>query len=468
MTKSILIVLYTIFLIITTYNLIREYRIKKVINATISFQVAFIIYYIIIPIFSLILIDVKENDLSGMLLRISGIDDIDFIYAFCFTVIFYVFFVMSYKVKFSRELKPRQIQSNKTVKLNERLKNSIELDNRVYKTAVFWGTSCLLLGLFAQYLIVDSLGGILNTAIMGDKLRAFGTNTNRYIPDNRLFALTLMPIVLAAPYFFMYAKRIKKSFSLNVLIGISLLSSILFFSLNAGRIAILVFILTFFLDFAFRKTKHPYTYIFMISIASLILLGFLDDLFFYLSYGFVKENTNSGIVSIVNEFAFPYLNLQNVISINEKFGFRLGLDFITWIVNIIPYRILQIFGLNKLQTGYHFITEYYLGENAGGGIPTDLITFGMRQFGMLGTIITPLIFGRIIRYFDRIIEKVHDVKFYFISLRVSSIAFLIVPYADIDSFIRNRFDMFIVLAFLIVVSKLRLKNYKLVGKRERE
>lgn len=158
MTKSILIVLYTIFLIITTYNLIREYRIKKVINATISFQVAFIIYYIIIPIFSLILIDVKENDLSGMLLRISGIDDIDFIYAFCFTVIFYVFFVMSYKVKFSRELKPRQIQSNKTVKLNERLKNSIELDNRVYKTAVFWGTSCLLLGLFAQYLIVDSLG----------------------------------------------------------------------------------------------------------------------------------------------------------------------------------------------------------------------------------------------------------------------------------------------------------------------
>lgn len=461
MIKSILLILYSVFLIIATYNLIREYKIKKVINATISFQVAFILYYIFIPIISLILIEIKENELSSMLLRINNSDEIYFVYAFSFTVIFYFVYSISYKISFSKNQKQNFNQ-------NEKKESSLELDTRIYKKAIFWGGTCLVLGLFSQILIVDSLGGILNTLTMGDRLRAFGVNSNIYIPDNRLFAITLMPITLASPYFFVYAKRIKKSFSLNVLIGISLLSSILFFSLNAGRIAILVFILTFFLDFAFRKTKHPYTYIFMISIASLILLGFLDDLFFYLSYGFVKENTDSGIVSIVNEFAFPYLNLQNVISINEKFGFRLGLDFITWIVNIIPYRILQIFGLNKLQTGYHFITEYYLGENAGGGIPTDLITFGMRQFGILGTIITPLIFGRIIRYFDRIIEKVHDVKFYFISLRVSSIAFLIVPYGDIDSFIRNRFDMFIVLAFLIVVSKLRLKNYKLVGKRERE
>lgn len=464
MTRSLLFLLYFIFLFISIYNLTQQYRAKKIITARISFHTAFILYYILIPMISIILIGAQESNLSGTMLRVSNSDDIDLIYAFLVTAIFYFVFMISYKVTVKKTTISSFIEIKKHDNLDELVENSFQVRNRIYQLAVFSGIICLLLGLFAQTLIVDSLGGIINTAKMGDKLRAYGVNNNMYIPASRLFAITLMPIVLASPYFFLYALRIKKAYNVKVLLTLSLSISILFFLIDAGRIAVIVFLLTFFLDFAFRKSKHPYVYMVAVSIGVLVLLGLLDDLFFYLSYGFIKESSNSGIVPIVNEFAFPYLNLVNIIKINGLYGLRWGVDFITWVVNIIPSKILDVFGLSKVQTGYHFITEYYLGTNASGGIPTDFITLGMRQFGVLGLPLVAFTISRIIKFMDSVILNIHNRNLYFMTLRIASITFLIVPYGDIDSFIRNRFDMIIVFLFLVVVRRIKLKASKSLEK----
>ena len=47
----------------------------------------------------------------------------------------------------------------------------------------------------------------------------------------------------------------------------------------------------FFIGFVFRKTKHPFVYILIISILSLSVLGTLNDLFYYLSYGIARESS---------------------------------------------------------------------------------------------------------------------------------------------------------------------------------
>lgn len=80
-----------------------------------------------------------------------------------------------------------------------------------------------------------------------------------------------------------------------------------------------------FIGFVFRKTKHPILYICIVSILSLSLLGTLNDLFYYLSYGIVRESSRGGLQFIVNEFAFPYLNLLNIMEINAIYGLRWGL-----------------------------------------------------------------------------------------------------------------------------------------------
>ena len=85
MLTSSLIILYGILFIIAIYNLFNFYKKKKVIDAGICFQVAFIIYYILIPILSLIIIELYPEDLTGMLFRISQSNG--FIYAYIFTLL---------------------------------------------------------------------------------------------------------------------------------------------------------------------------------------------------------------------------------------------------------------------------------------------------------------------------------------------------------------------------------------------
>lgn len=471
MLTSSLIILYGILFIIAVYNLFGFYKRKKIIDASICFQVAFIIYYIFIPVLSLIIIELYPENLTGMLYRISQSGG--FVYAYIFTFIAYFTFILGYKIKFlkntkqnsrnflkeKKEIVPKESYDNLDEKKSISKSNLYNaFDIKTYRIALFMGCFCLGLALFSQMLIINSLGDILTLVTMGDRLRAFGVDSSRYIAQSRLFAITLMAISLASPYFLFYALKIKNKLSTKVLLIVSILSCILYFVVNAGRIAVLVFVLTFFIGFAFRKTKRPFIYIFIISIFSLSLLGTLNDLFYYLSYGIARESSRGGVLSIVNEFAFPYLNLLNVVEINEIYGLRLGIDFISWIINITPTSILNIFGLNKVASSYHTVTEYYrLSIGTSGGIPTDILTLGMRQFGTFGLVVVSLFLARVCKYLDGIIMRIHSNSHYFITLRISSIMFLILPYGDIDSFIRNRFDMILVFLFVFMVDKIAKK-----------
>ncbi len=428
MLTSSLIILYGILFIIAIYNLFNFYKKKKVIDAGICFQVAFIIYYILIPILSLIIIELYPEDLTGMLFRISQSNG--FIYAYIFTFIAYFTFIFGYKIKFFKstkqdsenllKAKSQEITKESCDNFNEKssiLKDKIynDFNIKVYKIALFMGVFCLGLALFSQMLIVNSLGDIQTLISMGNRLRAFGVDSSRYIKQSRLFAITLMAISLASPYFLLYALRIKNKLSTKVLLIVSILSCILYFAVNAGRIAVLVFGLTFFIGFVFRKTKHPFVYILIISILSLSLLGTLNDLFYYLSYGIARESSRGGLISIINEFAFPYLNLLNIVEINEIYGFRFGIDFISWAINIVPSSILSVFGLSKVGSSYHTITEYYrLTVGTSGGIPTDILSLGMRQFGLIGLVAISLFLAKICKWLDGVITRIHSNNYYFI------------------------------------------------------
>ena len=98
MLTVFLIMLYGILFAIAVYNLVNFYKKKKVIDAGICCQVAFIIYYILIPILSLIIIELYPANLTGMLFRIS--QSKGFVYAYIFTFIAYFTFIFGYKVKF--------------------------------------------------------------------------------------------------------------------------------------------------------------------------------------------------------------------------------------------------------------------------------------------------------------------------------------------------------------------------------
>lgn len=459
MPTWMLFILYSMLFAFSIYYILSLYNKQKILSTFIFFQVAFILYYIFIPLISIIAIEYYPNELSGFLLRISRAENSQLFFAFVYTFIFYFTVISVYHIgiyrKGERNLKSTTIEKkNNNFNLNYSFKSH---KKGIFKFAVGAGLICLIIAIIAELIIANSLGGIINAVSMGDKLRAFGGDNSNYIHQSRLPFLVLMVFSLASTYFFVYALRIYRRFLVILLLILSIFASVFYLLINAGRLGVLLYALPFLMDFAFRKFKHPFIFLSVISVAMLGLLGLLDDLFFYLSYGYVKESSSS-IFSIINEFAFPYLNLVHVNNINDTFGIRLGLDYFTWIVNIIPTSILSMFGLSKVTSGYEYITEYYFGANATGGIPTDLITLGVRQFSFVGVLLTALIIAIFSKYFDKIIYKVHSNRFYFMTIRISLIMFIIVPYADLDSFVRNRYDMLLILVFAIIVNKIIYKN----------
>lgn len=451
MTNQLVFFLYIIIFVIAVCNVIIQYKREKRINTFICFQAGFILYYMFIPIIIQLVIEFcpDHNKLDGFAFSISQADSYQVVYAAICTVAAYFVIMMVYSIKGLPD--SCRFDTNKMNKFkNVQVDYS---DKRIYRMAVVIGIVSLIIGLTAEFFIVNSFGGILKAISMGDKLRAFGTDRTSYIGQNKLFILVLMVNCLTSTYLFVFASRIHKNLSVRLLLCISVLTSAFYLMFNAGRLGVLLFVLSFLMDFVYRKTKHPVIFTCLLLVLGLFMLERLDNLFFYLSYGYLKEETTN-IISILNEFAYPYLNLLNAYKINRIYGLRWGIDLVSWIVNIIPTGALKIFGLDKITSQYTFITEYYRSAAGfSGGIPTDFLTFSIRELGILGIPVMSILYTALCKHFDKAIDEAYSEKFVFMTLRVSSIMFVIIPYADLDAFIKNRYDMIILLLFLVIISK---------------
>ncbi|MDF2519794.1 MAG: hypothetical protein K0R84_422 [Clostridia bacterium] len=454
MVNWIVLFLYSLLFFVAVCNVIAQYSRRKIINAFMCFQSAFILYYIFIPIVVNIYIKISPGQLDGFTQTISHADSYDVINTCIYTMIAYSIILFTYYTK-----RPSTTLDFDLYIAENLSENQIDYwEKRICSIAVAAGIITLIIGVAAELYIVNSLGGILKALAMGDRLRAFGSDRTYYLPQNRLFILILMVSPLASTYFFAYALRIYRRFSLYLLLILSFIASTFYLIFNAGRLGIFLYISTFLIDYVYRKSKHPFGFVGLLLILGVSLLERLDDLFFYLSYGYIKLSS-PGIISIINEFSFPYLNLLNAFKINEIYGLRWGVDFVSWVINIVPTRILEIFGLTKVTSQYMYITEYYSRiSTASGGIPTDLLTLGIRQFGVFGILVVSVMGSLLCKYIDKLIDKMYWKRFAFIALRISSIMFIAVAYADLDSFIRNRYDMLVILLFSIAASKIKIQK----------
>ncbi len=443
-----LISMYLVLFFLIGSLIVKEYKNKKMINSFLFFNISFSIYFILIPIVILFIPKNSPNYDMGFLKYLRNLDIYDYYYGFIFTFLFYIFTVLFYKLL---SLKSK----NRTTKEN----NLATLLNILQSNSYIIGLTCFILGLFSELIIIKDLGGVAQAISKGDILRTFSLDGSSLIPQNHLFLTITMVLSLAGTYLLYLSNRIAFSITKFLLLIISFSSSIFYLLFNAGRLGILLFGMCFLLDYAFRKLRHPFIFIFLVSIIGIVLLEQLDNLFFYLSYGYIKQTESTGIIGTINEFSFPYINVLNVLKINECFGLRYGVDFVTWVVNIIPYSILSNFGLNKIIPSYEFITRYYVGQGSTGGVPTDFITQGIRQFGFIGVFLSSFLLAFVCRIIDSFLTKSFFDKFTFFALRITSFGFVILPYGDIDSFIKNRMDIIILILTLYVVNK-KNKKYK--------
>lgn len=439
-----LIILYFIFVAVSVFIIIKN---RNQLNGFLFFNVGFSVYYFIIPFFNLILIMTRKEELHSYMKFISEYNLSDLFFNFLKTAIVYISFLFLYTYFFKK---------NRNLKIPN--KNYFFRTQNISKI-YYLGLVCLLLGFLSEIIIIINFNGIINAISMAEKLRAYGVDRANYMPQNLLFVNILAGISLSAPFIFKFLLLHKKSLMLNLLYFTSLLLSCFYLLFFAGRLPIILFISCFAIDYVFNNYSKPWLMMIAVAIIMFLSVSFLEDFLFYLSYGYVKESTNSSILRQINDFSFPLSNNLAAQNMNDMFGFRFGVDYFTWIINIIPTRILQIFGLSKVTSGYEYLTVYYDPQGITlGGTPTDFLTLGMRQAPYIGLTVITILYSYLCSVIDKAITKINIKELTFFKIRIASIMFIIVPYADYDSFFRNRFDMVIILLIVIFIIKLPMGN----------
>ena len=430
-----MLILYFILGIIIIGVAYSYYQTEKEINGFLMFSFGYALYYVLIPflleadsLFSLNLLNERfKNEFASN----GDIKLITFLVVLSFYVIYICFYFLLKKVKFKKKRYKILVNEEKLIKA-------------IANILTFFGVASLIL-------IIMNLGGVMSSLKMSEILRAYGTDMSKYMPQIALYAYVLSPSIIASLFLNYYT--VKRYSSSKLFLYVSILFSIYYLLFFAGRLPILMVIICFSLHYILRKFKHPVIVILLLGIASLFLLGKLDDLFFYISYGYVKTNNLSFLESTVKEFSFPYRNLCNVSEMNNMYGLRYGVDYLSPIINIIPTSVLNIFNLGKVSSSYTFISSFYdQSGTAMGGTPTDLLTFSLRQLGVMWIPFQALISAAFCSFLDKVIKSI-DTRFSYISIRLATIMFVLVAYHDLDSFIRNRFDMLLLLIIFAVLNR---------------
>ena len=416
--------------------LIKKTKKEKVVGSYNGVLFSLFAYYSLFP-FLIFCLDDKETE------KFSVLYDSSFEAYFLFLLSLFlliIFYNISYKYN-----------------NNDLIKRTYELSNsKLFFICRIVSLLTFIVGGITFLIYIRGFGGIGSLLAKGDYLRAFSSNAQQFVS----YSVSIMVIparlitvtpVITAPLF-SYKFRNKPIYGMIFII--SFILSIIFILANAGKTALLIYIITFALPIISKKYKHPWIIVIIIGLVSLPIISIFDSFFLYLQIGVWIPST-SGFSGILSQFFYPISNVLSMHKAVGQFGLRWGQDYITGLLNIIP-------GVN-FSPSYELMSEFYGGVNwkMVGGTPDDIITFGYIEFRIIGVILNAIILGFFSGKIDNLLRTMGN-TYGMQVLKVSIIMnfFSLVVNADVVSIVRTQFTLTITVICLLLARKKTKKNNK--------
>lgn len=441
--------MYVLFLIlgaIVQYGLWK----KEKFSALFIFHATFLLYYVAVPTLVFIFnssLTIKPGRFTYYILG-SSFDD--YYKGFGITIFSYLTILASVFIRFA-------YNKGKKPRLEKNFENSFFPMKIVYRYGLFF----LLVGGGSVLMFFREFGGFRAALVFADTLRYAGTDSSQYYgPLTALFRM-LSFLVMGAAYCFKVYKDNTKSKKGNILFLVSFVLSMMYLVFNSGRATIVFFLVPFVLDYSIKRNKNVILTMVGIFIGVIFTAEVFDIILYQMTTGSIaltQSNTTllSNIVSTVNDLSFPYSNILMATDINELHGFRYGTDYFIWIFDIIPTRIFSIVGINipRFETLNANTSSFYyvLNPFAYGGVPTDFITFGMRQLSLAGLAINSVFYSFFAMYIDKLSHKIGS-KYNLIIIRFQMLFFTFITNNDLTDIIRGNLFIFIMLIMLIGINK---------------
>lgn len=441
--------LLIIFIVLVESIRFRHYKKTDYLTGV---SIIFAFCYGVVPIF-IYLRSLQNNTTNIVLQKLNESDHI--LIGLLSTLIGYICVVLGYHIV--DIIKETHSNRAKVIKSND-------VDKRDEIFIKFLAYFTLFIGLLSLAKYIGSLGGVIEAIKMADYYRRYTTDT-KYTAT---YSVMLMPLIIASCYLFfiLYHQNKKQKNKINFsLFILTFLLSLYYFGLNAGRLPLFVFIVTF-LVYSIRGSVVKKILISSISIAiGILILAKLDQLFAYLSYGTIANShsaDNSMFDSFITEFSFPFVNISKVYRFTLDNGsFRYFLDLITWVVNVIPTNILNIVGLTKL-TSSHVINTTNYGLIGIGGVPVDIVTLGYYQFSLGGVVLICSLFGVVVKFLDILTKQFNEGSLKIIRIKTFFLLIFTVMYADPDVIARGRFDYTILIGLICIIWWRKKRKQRLV------
>jgi len=352
--------------------------------------------------------------------------------------------------------------SNKTINKEYRVTYVYTLDKSM-QIIYHWGFVLFFIGAISISLFFMELGGISNAIKFSDSLRGFGVEPEKYYGAAGALFRMLSFLILGSVYCFKVYSKQNKSVTVKILLWLSYFFSGIYLIFNAGRAPILFFLLPIILEFFYARNKNLFLLLILLFVGTVLFANLFDLLLLYISnfnFVYIKNHNRllENLVKVIQDLSYPYSNILIVDSMNDIFGFRFGRDYLIWIFDILPSRLFSVIGISIPETiTINSITSmfHYSLEPSKGGVPTDMITLGMRQLSIIGLILNTIIFSLLALYIDRLSKRTRKENFLLVA-RINLLFFILIPNNDLTAIVRG--SLYVILLFFILKKVSRVKK----------
>lgn len=392
--------LYGIFSIVLIIILLRIY-LREGIEAKWIFIFTYSWYYFIIP-FLVLILEVGKGSVLVYMTVIFSASPFDWLLAFtrCFSAAFIMILVFEGRIK-------------------NYPKNRIDVES----TASTWamkrvrivGSVLLVVGGGSLLFLFNELGGIAQAISLGSQIRAYLSSPGDYLSAIGSMCKTLSGMVTGAGYCFLTAYTTSRKRVDKLLFIISIVLALLYLFFNAGRSNLVFFLAIYILGYCRIKNidvMKPGIILAIIVILFSEPLGYIIDNIAHSDFSVAAMNhyaAQSNIFDNLLEFSYPVSNVLAADVLKGKYGVRFFIDYISWIPELLPARLLNAIGLNIVDVELITtqLSKFYIGMGSRGGTPVDIITLGLCQLPIMGMFINVIIFSGFAKKVGNIGKNIH-------------------------------------------------------------
>lgn len=354
------------------------------------------------------------------------------------------------------------ILSFKNISVTETSTYDHTLSNQNEKIIMMVGILLLILGGGSLVYLFIELGGPKAAIQTGVHIRTY-LDKKQYLSPMGSMCKTMAAMIKGALYCFLTLCVIRRSLMRCVLVGITVVLTVLYLFFDAGRSGIVFTVCV--IVFGACRIKNINT-IKPACVMAFIVMILSNPLKYLMSYsnrlslsGFKKYMLAplTQNYSFLFEFSFPISNLLSADAMNNEYGYRYFIDYISWIPELFPQRLLDTFGITV--RGMELITkqvsDYYVNMGHTGGTPVDMLTLGLRQIPFLGMLINVALYALLVRLIIWIAKRLnrnYSILLWFIYI----FAFDLLISNDLGAMVKAKLGEIVVLLMLVWIAKGRI------------